>query len=528
MKISKILLLGVAVAGFTAAASADVDIYIAGSTAYRPSVTKAILDVLTASGTNVNWGYNSSSNYKASAAIFSGTYGGTPVNVHTFWTGSVAGCLDLTSDNVITGFVPDGVTESAATAPTTTGTNEGAYGGGTLLNKTTSTSGTNYAPASASIQVAMSDVDITSAALSVATGSRSAATNMESAGTVEAGATGTAGTVGYLPFVWVAGAQTVGSAPYTNITQQVAAQLINNGFVTAEQLGDTQSSATNDWVFLVGRNEDSGTRASAQAEAQASSYLGLKSFGQTMVQSYLVFQSGTGGSQGAGTVQTDGAFPSDDTLGNGSEIGSIETGGNGTVVTDFGYWPSDAPLNTETAINWGTAGHSGQISGGDVANMLAAENPLLLSGTTVDGGASNFGLTGNIPPFVSGSSKCYFVGYLATSDFGGLSTTGTAPALTYNGVPYSAANVDNGSYSFFSFEHCYVRNTGGNSIGTGTAKNVAYAIADELYHQDCATDSSGNTDLETVPTDPKVSGLLFTAGRYTRAVGAPLIPNSAP
>jgi len=49
------------------------------------------------------------------------------------------------------------------------------------------------------------------------------------------------------------------------------------------------------------------------------------------------------------------------------------------------------------------------------------------------------------------ASKPDAIGYLGLADYGVISTNSTA--LAYNGVPFSHANVNNGSYSLWGYEH---------------------------------------------------------------------------
>jgi len=554
MKISKSLLAGMMVAGFAAAASASTtEIYLAGSTAFRGAVTKAVMDVLATSplssgtfsyawdgGATVASG-KAKNVYGAGEALFVGTFNSNPIVIHTYWTGSAAGAYDLASARAFSGWIPDNATV-AGMVPAVTGTNAsgniiGAYTGGTNIFG-------GYTAISGTVNLAMTDAFASSVATSVSTassgtnaagaalipGSTLAAT-VNSAGLTQSGTLAgpsNANTVGILPFEWVAGASitggTPGQAPFSNITQQAAAQLIDAGSVPLGQLATGTSGAlvgdTNDYAFLVGRNEDSGTRIVTQAEAQVGN--GSSNFGNNMVQYYAVY---------SGTFSTDKNFTPSSLLVGGTNV--IETGGTAATITDIGLWPANQQLFTEPTVEWTSApgtnfsGHSGQVSGGDVATMLEANTPVYLNLTGIDGGAgqpSNWDPNGN-GNSTDQSNKAYIVGYIGVSDASSIPSSNNAKVLTYNGVAYGPTDVFNGNYSFWGFEHMYYKTGGTNAIGVIGSKGFADTLADALFTQDCQTNSSGVTELSTLP-DNTVGGLLFNSAHYTRAEeGGPVSGN---
>jgi hypothetical protein len=533
MKMFKSLLICSMVAGFAAAASAQTEIYIAGSTAYRGGVTKAIQDLLFTSGTGFAEAESASPIYGASAGLFKGTISGQPYIIHTYWTGSLAGCVDVATSNTITSWMADGdATTNITSAPTTTGTTVGAYADG-------ANDGSGYGTTSAVPNIAMSDAFNTSIAKSIAgtvftTGTipiKTIVSNVKN-NLVQASGTGSETVTGVLPFIWVAGAtggangntQSTVAAPFTNMTQEAASQLIQQGYVPVSCLVTSSTSPlagdTNDYAFLIGRNEDSGTRVAAQAEAQVGSASGAQSFGQSMSQYYVLFSTGT-----ASSIAHDGVFTTGTISATGDNNGTlqgqnIQDGGPGTVVSDIGLWPAVAPLNTETGIDWDSYGHSGQIGGGDVAKVLEAGNPLTLNITAVDAADGNSGSAPN--NWVAGTSKAYLIGYLGSADAGAIASTGAACLyLSYNGVPYTPAAIQNGSYDFWTFEHTYTnKNTVTSQVSTFSGK-----LVDQVYFQDCQTDSSGLTDTEVVPTDAKVGGLIFSNVSYSKAQeGAAITP----
>jgi len=81
-----------------------------------------------------------------------------------------------------------------------------------------------------------------------------------------------------------------------------------------------------------------------------------------------------------------------------------------------------------------TDGTQGYISGGDVAAAMSIGG----SGAATD-------------PFTGGSGW-YAIAYVGISD-ANTAIAGGAAALTYNGVAYTPANVQNGEYGFWGYEH---------------------------------------------------------------------------
>jgi hypothetical protein len=512
MKIPKSLLAGLLLAGFASAASAQTHIYIAGSTAFRGGATKAIEDTLTP---GYSYAFDAGSTgsktqYSGGAAIYSGTIAtgltdaGSPVIIKTFWTGSAAGCLDVSSTTSVTGFIPDN------RLPQTSGSN------GLNVN--------GYTKESDVPNVAFSDAFSASVAASIATApgngktfsARVTAANLQAAGSL--GET----VVGIVPFVWVAGAQSTGTVPFSNITQQAASALCSAGRIPAMALqsGTAAVTNTNDWVFLIGRNEDSGSRIAPQAEAALGVPASKASFGLNMQQHYAVFTANTG------SISTDGAFASDDTDMNGNPLGSIQTGGTNCTVSDVGLWPADAPVNTEPSINYQIEGHSGQIAGGDVAAVLEAVNPLFLNLQFIDSGDGVLGINWDTTNSTDHKQKAYLIGYLGGADAGGIPASAGCTALTYNGVPYTPENVLNGSYTFWTFEHMYYRTGAATNAVSGVSKAYADDVADQIFSRDAQTDSSGNVDTNSPGTSPKDGGVLFNKNaKFTRsAEGQPVTP----
>lgn len=454
MKLTYLAIAAIFFTAITETVSAQTVIRIAGATTYRAPVHKAIMDTLD-SGYTYAYDEPTGNVYKAGEAIFKGTLnvsGHPSVIIKTYWTGSMAGLIDLCQQNNLTKWMANAVTTSAA---------------GTNLN------GTGYSTETAPCQAVMSDSAQGSVAASVSTavGGSTVANTINNMSLSDAGASaGQYQTVGIAPFEWVLGKIGSGTAPFTNITQQSAYSLAQGPLAVALLSGSAADQYK--YVFLVGRNEDSGTRIGTLAEAQTG-------FGQSVVQYQLSFSNNQ-------KTQADG----------------LATGGTGSAVTGLYLWPANSPLYTNSSINWNTAGHSGYIAGGDVANVLNSTNPV--TGLTV-------GNSQNPTPTPTGMTAGYFVGYLGIAD--ATSTVGTT-ALSYNGVPYSVVAVQTGRYTLWSFEHMYYISAGVNAL-TGTGKTTADTVADKIFTTDAPTNSSGTT----LAGQANAAGILYDSNvLVTRSV----------
>lgn len=452
MKITSSLaaILAVSLLGASALATPPI-LYISGAAAYRPPIQKAIEDSLKP---GYVFGYYGSSHYKPSASIYSGTLASTsqPVIVETFYTGDVSGVTDLALQHNITGWIP--------TDPTT------------LSDLTTSGYHfTSYTGTSAVPEATISVSFYTSSAAAVSTGGANGATaanTIENAAFIDAGSSGKAGsadTIGLAAFEWIIGntsATYTGTTPYTsisNITQQAANQLITSGYLPAAFLTGTTTDLNN-YLVLVGRSEDSGSRTVPFAEAQ-------NGFGNPPQQYALAFSNNQ-------TTQADGRA-----------TGGTSASGTASVI-GAGLWPSNAPLYTETNINWNESGHSGYILSSDLSNALSAINPVAVSSLN-GSGTTGYTLSTFLP---ANAAQAYLIGYAGLADASGVLN---GKALTYNGVPYSVAAVQNGTYSLWSYAHLYYLSSGTGSLTAGsTVKQAADDIADTVYLTDADINSSGS------------------------------------
>ena len=121
----------------------------------------------------------------------------------------------------------------------------------------------------------------------------------------------------------------------------------------------------------------------------------------------------------------------------------------------------------------------------------------------------------------SGNSN--FIGYLGVADAGGFSTVSVngGTVLTYNGVAPSTANINNGSYSFWSYEHMYYLSSGAGSI-SGTTLTFVNNLANNL----AATYASYSSGGVAAPTGaaagvillPNKSAGAIASGNATRQI----------
>jgi hypothetical protein len=130
---------------------------------------------------------------------------------------------------------------------------------------------------------------------------------------------------------------------------------------------------------------------------------------------------------------------------------------SGGSVTALNPWPS----TTLNGITY-SLGHSGYSSSNSVQTAL--ETPI--SSTALSGAPG------------------WIVSYLGTSDAATINTFfGTDHTLTWNGIPYSVANVQNGLYTFWGYAHLLYRSSLADT-STTFQKTVTNQIASQLATQD--------------------------------------------
>ncbi len=381
MKTFKLLTAGLLAMACASVAIAQTNIRITGSTAFRKSAHAAIVNML--NNPTAAWSGTASNVSGVSSAVFAGTLksNGASVVIQVTWAGSTGGIQTVAQQSPVltkawltTANTMSSITMSGTTASPT-------FNGGTSGATITETQ-----PA----DVAMSD---TFQGSSIFTGTGYA--------------TLTDTVVGVVPFRWVRGNASgapSGFSAITNITTLQAINLLNGGLPLSQFSGASDDSATA--VYVLGRDEDSGTRLVSFAEP------------------------------GFGPQSTPLQYTT--VLGTGTFASTI------TALNPF-------PTNTVLGINY-PVGHSGYSSGGTLAaEVNRAVDPAIAS---------------------------YVIGYLGRGD--ALNVT-NGVQLTYNGVADSDANIRQGTYTFWSYEHLMYK-----SSLSGTKKTAADNLAAQIHDTDAA------------------------------------------
>ena len=172
----------------------------------------------------------------------------------------------------------------------------------------------------------------------------------------------------------------------------------------------------------------------------------------------------------------------------GTRLTAFAESGFGIFANPFQYLPTitsgaitaiaPQPAATVLGISY-PAGHSGFSSGGTLATNL---------NTPVAAAARD-----------AFSSKFALIAYFGVNDANGVN--GGANNLTYNGVAYSTAAIQEGRYSFWGYEHLMYRST-----LSGNSKTVADQLA---------------TQIRT--TDAAVSGVLLASMNVSRVTEGAVI-----
>lgn len=268
-------------------ASAQTVINITGATAFRTAAHHSIIAALGGPGT-AEFAYSGTDAAGATRAIYSGNIGVTPVIVRTSWSGSTAGIADL------------------ATGATQTFLNDDEG----IVDRTVAGNPSQTALEPDVVHFAFSDVEKTISN--------------------HATATLGGGPVGVVPFRWVASKTPGTPHGVLNITDQQVEALFSTGqlplsvFTGLVADDPVATPLTGRYVLPFGRNDGSGTRATALAETKYGPFRTLSQYGA-------------------------------DTTISGS--------GSGITMT-----------------NAGTLGNGGQSSGGSLRNFLSANTETVMIG----------------------------------------------------------------------------------------------------------------------------------------------------
>ena len=371
MKLKSLLAAGAMSLVFAGLANAAVNhVYITGSTAFRNS----IFSTLDAAGqvfdaTPTFTGYGNSTAAKCSYMIFSNNISGTPYIIKCEWSGSEAGILDCVSNTLET-FPADSLLGAPGTS---------------TANATPTTPPT---------------VD------SHATDLGFADNNQAFSRTTKPSLTGSE--VGVIPFTWVKNAQlpaqqTTDWQNWTNLTLEQLFVAIGNGGTPLSMF--TGNQADTNFVYVAGRNNNSGTRANALL------ILGYP-LATPVTQIYI-----TGGAND-GSAAITWIVPNPDNEGQDS---------GGTLATTMTYCGS--------------------------ATQQDANDPWVNAG--LGGTGDDFGW--------------YAVAYLGRSDATSALTghANNAVEMLFNGVASTSSNIETGVYPFWGNEWLYQSlnmGTGGSTV----------------------------------------------------------------
>ena len=223
-----------------------------------------------------------------------------------------------------------------------------------------------------------------------------------------------------------------------NITTQLAQNLYTSGTLRLSQFtGD--SAHENYTVFPIGRNTDAGQRFGVFTE------IGLGTT-TTVTQWYPTFS----------TAQT--------------TSGGVTYGG---IVGSHVPWPISQQNSLYLPVE--NAGNGGYSTGKLLAPILTAT----LSQTAYQANGNDS--SSSPAPAVGG----FYIGYDTPSDGNSYITNSSIPAvnrgvaLSYNGVPYSATNIANGSYTAWVYNRI-IRRPGSPADPSTTPSNVVQLFANAL------------------------------------------------
>jgi len=486
------------------------NLHLVGSTAFRGSVETAISKILT----NPKASFASKSGAtttigKADYATFTGTIGSGIYNVFVSWSGSengvatVANSAGITQPFLSLPAVAAGNVQSTVTPNTAPAT----LSGGTQIS--TNGTGTQAVFENDKADACMSDGWQLSTPFH---GSVLGSSYATLTGDVIAGMPGTS-IVGIVPFKWVASKTDSLGNSYVPATYSGTLETTSGSLTatldtpnTSIRAGSIVTSADVSFDTTVAAIDPTGTTitlssaASHTADDTASfDYVGVSNM--TDILARKMFES-AGGSPGVAAQFSGSPTDANTTViavGRNHDSGtrncavlSTQIDKAGTALTLIQqYQPSDS-----SSVPVGTSGFNGTIA---QLNLYPAE--------TINGESYSLGQSG----YSSGSlvAACFtatnaatyngnptiFVSYLSTGD-ASTALGGNAQELSYNGIYYSPTAVQNGQYTFWSYEHLYYK--------SGLNANLK-AVANQLASQIATVDASE-------------SGLLINAAQLATRV----------
>jgi hypothetical protein len=247
MKVNKALTAALVALGFVSAASADNVVYVTGSTAFRGTVYNALHTagvVFDGAVTEAEFGSSASG---ANYMLFHGNINGTPTYINCAWSGSEAGIASASNVTIDNDGTP------LAGSPETWLKADGSIPMSGLQGS--APSGSQLEASSHGADLAMAD---TSQAVSLTPRVINTSTDLKDYGVA-----------GIVTFTWAKNINTSPSAEWssmTNITIPQINALLSQGYQPAAFFTGV-ATQTNNYVYLVGRNKGSGTRANELADS---------------------------------------------------------------------------------------------------------------------------------------------------------------------------------------------------------------------------------------------------------------------
>jgi hypothetical protein len=400
LKTIKITLASLLALAFTNLASAQTVLHITGSTAYRAATLVAISEILQP-GYQVAYVASSSEAYtKANMVIFIGTTNsGVSVEIKTAFFGSIGGVCNVAGGLTI------GPSGTAYTDGQTIGwlsdsnpTLEGSvtFSGGVY----TVSGGQNVASGSAVFDTAT----VPDCTMSDSFQAAAPTTYQKPVLSGEI--------VGVVPFVWIcAPGTTASTGTVSNLTSKNAIKAFDGTLLLSDLSGKKGDKGVN--VYLVGRDQDSGTRVAAITDTG----FGAEKKG-TIYKDVMQYQPLYNGA-------TEPTSPPPTPSGN---------------ITGAALWPATGSVDSIDSPLGDSGYDSGSLVGESVEQVSNFTNWLIAyvglnDGVTALGNANNFVLEFN----------------------GG--------SLTYSGGTWDVSGVEGGSYAFWGYEHLlYLSSLTGNQL----------------------------------------------------------------
>jgi hypothetical protein len=452
MKLIKSAMLGaltLTATGMLAHATTYTVIRFTGSTAFRAVACHALLNSVFDS--SPGYGFNGSGSGEvgldgANTSEFAGNIGGTPYLIKCSWSGSEYGiyATDYNGTGIAINF-PDPANQGTPYLSNLTNTTS-IIGQTSGVNGLADGSGSTATTDSAHYEVAIPDAtfsdtyDAASQFSTAGTATYHGATYPGSPTFVGANSGNSDGIVGVIPFEWVAN----NASTFTGITSQLARTLFAKGKVHESQFfGNTTDT---NFVYLIGRDNDSGTRLTSVSESGYGT--------ATAVKQYMPYPS---------------------TVTSGYTVGNAISSAGGTINS-----LQLCPTETVDGITL-LSPQGGYSSGGSLSKALDNVWPSGANGVTYLG--------------ASDANNAQDIGTSATFDGG----AGAARALTYNGIAPTLNNIKTGLYTFWGYEHIYYLASNANATELD-------AIATSIANQSDITESAiGGAAATSASLDVSVS-----------------------